>query len=683
MKTTKRVRRIKRKKRKQSFVEKMQKICRKIKNALQDKKSKNIKRMQRMKKQLKNFQFKKSYLIMGSVVIIALCIGGGIAIKNHMEVQEAARIEAERVAEEEALFAAELAKIGEVVALLTEEYSLQKLIEDTENMMTIEESLAVILEYEAMIDAAWANTTEITTANADGFATVESCQISTENTSKVVVSGNMESVPKSDDRQLHIFNIANYESAITSDAEPITSIDILWDGSFSFEVNLNYNQSNSRLYDKFVVAVLYNGSYITISEPQYITNPEAIATYTYSYPEASSIKGLLVDPASLGTSELDDLGVKQAVYNIPIGNILGQTTNAIYPTIYYTYNGNTYAFNGQTIAEYDLVFGTLTNKGIQTTAVILNNWNSSYIDAIHPDARSGGSAPYYMFNGTTEAGVDLLSAVGSFLATRYSGTSHGQVVNWVIANEINARSEWNYIASTDVVTYTEEYVEGFRVFYNAIKSVNACARVYMPIDQTWDRNLGNNNTYDAKDVLDTFNDIISSSGNIDWGVSHHPYPVPLTYAAFWAMPSNYASMNLLDDTFNTKMISMINLHVLTDYLQQDYYLTYDGEVRSVILGELGFTSSSNGQSGQAAAFAYAYYIAEANQYIDGMLLSRQTDAAEEVAQGIAVGLKDSSGNHKQIYSVYKQIDTSSSASATEFAKSIIGISDWSEVITQY
>lgn len=39
-----------------------------------------------------------------------------------------------------------------------------------------------------------------------------------------------------------------------------------------------------------------------------------------------------------------------------------------------------------------------------------------------------------------------------------------------------------------------------------------------------------------------------------------------------------------------------------------------------------------------AAFAYAYYIAENNQYIDAMILSRETDAAEEVAQGLALGL---------------------------------------------
>ena len=82
---------------------------------------------------------------------------------------------------------------------------------------------------------------------------------------------------------------------------------------------------------------------------------------------------------------------------------------------------------------------------------------------------------------------------------------------------------------------------------------------------------------------------------------------------------------------------------------------------------------------QAAAFAYAYYKAAANPHIDGFLLNRQTDAPEEVAQGLAFGLNHSGGGHKQIYNVFKYIDTANHAEYTEFAKSIIGISDWSQI----
>ena len=88
---------------------------------------------------------------------------------------------------------------------------------------------------------------------------------------------------------------------------------------------------------------------MAITKPHYITNPEAIAKYSPSFVATSSKKGLLVDPEKLQSSELDDLGVRHAAYNIPLSRILGQTSNEHYPTVYYTYNGKNYAFNGQII----------------------------------------------------------------------------------------------------------------------------------------------------------------------------------------------------------------------------------------------------------------------------------------------------------------------------------------------
>ena len=63
-----------------------------------------------------------------------------------------------------------------------------------------------------------------------------------------------------------------------------------------------------------------------------------------------------------------------------------------------------------------------------------------------------------------------------------------------------------------------------------------------------------------------------------------------------------------------------------------------------------------------------------------LLLNRQTDAGEEVAQGLAFGLNDTGGGRKQLYEVFKYIDTPNHAAYTDFAKEIIGISSWSEII---
>ena len=511
----------------------------------------------------------------------------------------------------------------------------------------------------------------LTDGNKSDFANIVSCRIDTE-TGKIKVVAESNGIPESDDKYYYLFAMNTYDNGLAEGAEYLDRI--YKNDTVELTTSLNYNTAASKLYKKFIVAVKKDDEYVTLNTPQYITNPEAIAKYTGVYQTPASKKGLLVDPNKLRGNELDDLGVKQAAYNIPVARILGPSTNSAYPTIHYNYNGKTYTFNGQVIAEYDLVFSTLTFKGICTTAIILNNYSSAYSQLIHPKARGGGSAPYYMFNGAEEGGVEYMAAIGSFLAERYSGSKHGRISNWVIANEINARKEWNYMEYTDVATYVEEYAKAFRVFYNAIKSVSSSARVYMPIDQQWDRNIKNNTNYDGRDILDEFNKNITAGGNLDWGLAQHPYNVPLTETCPWK------SSKYIEHNAGTSMMSMGNIEVLVNYMNQDTFLNPDGEVRSILLSEQGYTSQG-GEANQAAAFAYAYYKVEAYGDIDGFLLNRQTDAPEEVAQGLAFGLNHvGGGTKKQIYNVFKYIDTPEHAAYTDFAKSIIGISSWSEII---
>ncbi len=517
---------------------------------------------------------------------------------------------------------------------------------------------------------------ELTEENTATFATIESCEINPE-TGKVDVKAITPGLAISDDGYYYLFSEGIWENSIEG-KEYVASDQK--DTKLTFSVNLNYNSASSRLLNKFTIAVLKDGKYVQISTPQCITNPEAIAKYNPTFINTSSKKGILVDPAKLSGNELDDLGVKHACYNIPVGRILGQTSNAYYPTIYYTYDGRTYAFDGQRIAEYDIVFSTLSAKGITTSAILLCDPTPDSMTLVHPLARSGCTAPYCQFNGYDQDGCEAIAAVASFLANRYSGSGHGTVLNWIIANEINARKEWNYIQYMDTDSYVDEYAKAFRVFYNAILSVSGNSRVYISLDQQWDKNLYSNGGYGAREILDSFNTNLKNGGNIDWGVAYHPYNYPLTEPKAWSNSGKMGSYVV--DSPNTPVVSMKNIHVLTDYLQRETFLTDEGDVRHVILSEMGYTSSK-GQDLQAASFVYAYKVIEANKYIDSMLFTRETDAAEEVAQGLALGLCSQSGGRKSIYNAFKYVDTQQSAQYTDFALSIIGISSWSEIIRQH
>lgn len=605
---------------------------------------------------------KLNWIIVGvcMIVLAAVCGIAGYTVQQHLDMAAAANAAVEAMVHTEAMQLAEYSKTQH-----RKESVRQNAGKDTTR---------------ALVDAARymlegiknrPREVEVTAENAADFATIESCEINTE-TGKIDVTMKAKDLAVSDDGYYYLFEEKAYQTALTG-SEYI--IEDQKDVDLTFSVNLNYNTTSSRLFSKFVVAVKKNGSYLAITKPHYITNPEAIAKYNLSFGNTTSKKGLLVDPEKLQSSELDDLGVKHAAYNIPLSRILGQTTSEHYPTVYYTYNGRNYAFNGQIIAEYDYIFTNLTNRGITTTAIILND-RSAHPELIHPKARSGGHAPYYAFNAADEDGTECIAAVASFLASRYSGTGHGKVVNWVIGNEINARSEWNYIEHMDTAGYVDEYARAFRVFYNAILSINKSARVYISLDQQWGKSLYSNNGYGSKAILDEFNRNLKAEGNIDWGLAQHPYNYPLTSAKAWSSGAS------VQEGENTPVITIKNLHVLTNYLQKPEMLTEDGEVRHLILSEMGYTSSQ-GQELQAASFVYAYKVIEANQYVDSMLFSRETDAPSEVSQGLALGICTLGGGRKSIYEAYKYVDTPESARYTDFALKVIGISNWSEVIKRH
>ncbi len=513
---------------------------------------------------------------------------------------------------------------------------------------------------------------ELTEEGTKDFVTVESCLVDNK-TSNIVLKATADEIPVSDDDFYYLFALRIHNNEIGEDLAPIQ--ERYKGGEIEFQFSRHIGSISGLLY-KYVVAVKIDDKYVAVSQPYYVTNPEEISVYKSNGDEADSKKGLLIDPDKLLSGELEDLGIKHAAYNIPVSRILGTSTSEEYPTIEYAYQGKGYEFNGEVISEYDLIFRTLTEKDVEISVIILNDLTSSYPQMIHPLARSGiGTAPYYAFNGADEEGVEYMGAIASFLAERYSGRANGRGVisNWIIGNEINARKHWNYMERVGVSSYVEEYAKAFRVFYNTIKGINGASRIYISLDQRWDSNAGGADNYDAKDILDEFNRQMKAEGNIDWGLAIHPYNVPLTSPYIWK-ESKYVK-----DGVDTSMVTMANIHVVTDYLQKEDFLTEDGEVRSVTVSELGYTSS-NGEEVQAAAIVYAYKAAEANPHIDAVLFSRQTDAAEEVAEGLALGINHIDGKRKYMYNVFKYMDTEQEEKYTDFAKGIIGIDDWGTVI---
>ena len=161
-------------------------------------------------------------------------------------------------------------------------------------------------------------------------------------------------------------------------------------------------------------------------------------------------------------------------------------------------------------------------------------------------------------------------------------------------------------------------------------------------------------------------------GNYDWGLAIHPYPNPLTKVNYWT--------EKYDKTPDAPVLTLMNLSTVTDFLSQEEYLDRNGNVRSITVTELGFTSAS-GEKLQAAAFAYCYYIIEDNPYVDAFIMNRQTDALEEVKQGLSFGIYEMDHTPKYICDVYKNIDTDQGKEYTKFMLNILGAGSLEEALS--
>ena len=88
-------------------------------------------------------------------------------------------------------------------------------------------------------------------------------------------------LPVSDDGMLYLFALAPYEYAVTGDTDIIDSKPFsLSETVQSFTFPVNFRQEDTRLYSKFAMGIKSGGVVYMVTEPTYITNPEALAWNT-------------------------------------------------------------------------------------------------------------------------------------------------------------------------------------------------------------------------------------------------------------------------------------------------------------------------------------------------------------------------------------------------------------------
>ena len=433
-------------------------------------------------------------------------------------------------------------------------------------------------------------------------------------------------------------------------------------GKITFKLNISGHPEYAQ--GKFAIGIKKSKSaYSVISPKSYVSNPEKLSTNTAAYFVPGTKKGI----QATDINELTDTKSKTVFFNLYISDLMRKDSGVET----YKYNGKTYHFNG--LYGYVYLVQQCNAKGIQVTAQISIDRNASTQSFITGNSPYAETA-YYGWNTDNSTTRQTMDAMFAYLGEKF-GKNNCYISNWILGNEVNSASGYYYVGNVSFSKFISMYSEAFRCLYNAVKSSRGSSKVFICLDNCWNQKNAFTICYSARSTLESFAAKISDmQKDVNWNLAYHAYNQPLSDSQFWSGAN--ASM-FTSDANTTTFITMRNIQTLTDYVKNRF-----GSNTRIILSEQGFSSTYGGQANQAAAIALAYYKAACNPMIDAFIIRSYKDEAHEVAQGLAMGLKDANGKKKTAYNVFKNMDSSNSLKYTEkVLKSQVG--NWKSLVPGY
>lgn len=433
-------------------------------------------------------------------------------------------------------------------------------------------------------------------------------------------------------------------------------------GKITFKLNITGHPEYAQ--GKFAIGIKKSKSaYSVISPKSYVSNPEKLSTNTAAYFVPGTKKGI----QATDINELTDTKSKTVFFNLYISDLMRKDSGVET----YKYNGKTYHFNG--LYGYVYLVQQCNAKGIQVTAQISIDRNASTQSFITGNSPYAETA-YYGWNTDNSTTRQTMEAMFAYLGEKF-GKNNCYISNWILGNEVNSASGYYYVGNVSFSKFISMYSEAFRCLYNAVKSSRGSSKVFICLDNCWNQKNAFTICYSARSTLESFAAKISDmQKDVNWNLAYHAYNQPLSDSQFWSGAN--ASM-FTGDANTTTFITMRNIQTLTDYVKNRF-----GSNTRIILSEQGFSSTYGGQANQAAAIALAYYKAACNPMIDAFIIRSYKDEAHEVAQGLAMGLKDTNGKKKTAYNVFKNMDSSNSLKYTEkVLKSQVG--NWKSLVPGY
>ena len=476
----------------------------------------------------------------------------------------------------------------------------------------------------------------------------------------ITASANIANYVKSVDNYYYLLYVDSNSDKVKKAAAKVKKPEMS-NGKVTFKLDISGHLEYAQ--GKFAVGVKKSKTaYTVISSKSYVSNPEKLSSNTAAYFVPKTKKGI----QATNFNEVTDTKSKNVFFNLYISDLMREDSGVET----YKYNGKTYHFNG--LYGYEYLVQQCNAKGIQVTAQISIDKNAS------TQSLTTGNSPYaetayYGWNTDNAATRQTMEAMFAYLGEKF-GRNNCYISNWILGNEVNSASGYYYVGNVSFSKFISMYSEAFRCLYNAVRSSRGSSKVFICLDNCWNQKNAFSVCYSAKSTLDNFATKISEmQKNVNWNLAYHAYNQPLSDPQFWSGAN--ASM-FTSNVNSTTFITMRNIDTLTNYVKSRY-----GSNTRVILSEQGF-SSTGGQANQAAALALAYYKAACNPIIDAFIVRSYKDEAHEVAQGLAMGLKDANGKKKTAFNVFSNMDSSNSLKYTE--KVLSGqVGNWKAQIPGY
>ena len=436
-----------------------------------------------------------------------------------------------------------------------------------------------------------------------------------------------------------------------------------------------------RLYSRWAIATCTEKGYALCSYARYADSIEQ--AFAVPMPHPKNKKGLGGFKYNDLESDLDELGISYITFNIRINNFL-----RLHPgtdVIPFEYGGKTYYADAAKIAKYDRALLCAAKRGIDVSAIILvypeNRSRDKGVGRLleHPDYDSAGA--YTMPNMTNPEVLNLYAAAIDFLAARYSRPDgrYGLIHRWIVHNEVDAGWIWANAGRKNILEYMDIYHKSMRLVYLTARKYNSNAETLISLTHFWHKPNPERYCYAPDQLLKILINYCRAEGDFRWGIGYHPYPQNLANPRVWRETQARRSPDTEFVTFN-------NLEVLDAWIKQPETF-YNGRKRTLLLSEQNPNSpdySDRSLKEQAACLAYAWKKVMTCSGIDAYIAHSWIDARFE--GGLKTGLRKYPDDETDPYGckpswhLYRDLATEREEASCAFAKEIIGIGDWKDII---